>query len=63
MPAATLAAELGKTEDAVNMAVHRLRKRYREILEEQIAATLDDPSELEDEIRSLFEAITSGGKK
>ena len=59
VPVATLAAELGKSEEAVNMAVHRLRKRYREILEEQIAATLDDPSEMEDEIRSLFEAITS----
>ena len=59
VPAATLAAELGKTEGAVNMAIHRLRKRYREILEEQIAATLDDPSEMEDEIRSLFEAIAS----
>jgi DNA-directed RNA polymerase specialized sigma24 family protein len=57
--AATLAARLGKTEEAVHMAVHRLRKRYREILEEQIAATLDDPSEMEDESRSLFEAITS----
>lgn len=59
VPAATLAAELGKTEEAVNMAVHRLRKRYREILEQEIGATLDDPSEMEDEIRSLFEAITS----
>jgi len=57
--AATLAAKLGKTEAAVHMAVHRLRQRYREILEEQIAATLDDPSELEDEIRALFEAISS----
>ena len=59
VPAATLAAQLGKTEEAVHMAIHRLRKRYREILEAQIAATLDDPSEMEDEIRSLFEAITS----
>ncbi len=59
VPAATLAAQLGKTEEAVNMAVHRLRRRYREILEEQIAATLDDPSELEGEIRSLFDAITA----
>jgi DNA-directed RNA polymerase specialized sigma24 family protein len=57
IPSAILAAELGKTEEAVNMAVHRLRKRYRQILEEQIAATLDDRSEMEDEIRSLFEAI------
>ena len=57
--AATLAEQVGKSEEAVNMAVHRLRKRYREILEDQIAATLDDPSEMEDEIRSLFEAITT----
>jgi DNA-directed RNA polymerase specialized sigma24 family protein len=55
--AATLAAALGKTEEAVNMAVHRLRKRYREILEERIAATINDPSEMEDEIRSLFAAV------
>jgi DNA-directed RNA polymerase specialized sigma24 family protein len=59
VPAATLAARLGKSEQAVNTAVHRLRRRYREILEEQIAATLDDPSELEGEIRSLFDAITA----
>ena len=63
VPVATLAAELGKTEDAVNMAALRLRKRYREILEEQIAATLDDPWEMEDEIRSLFEAIASESGK
>ncbi len=55
---AALADQLGMTEAAVNVAAHRLRKRYRQILEEQIAATLDDPSALEDEIRSLFEAIT-----
>jgi DNA-directed RNA polymerase specialized sigma24 family protein len=57
--AATLAERVGRSEEAVNMAVHRLRKRYREILEDQIAATLDDPSEMEDEVRSLFEAITT----
>jgi RNA polymerase sigma factor (sigma-70 family) len=57
--AATLAEQLGKSEEAVHMAAHRLRKRYREILEDQIRATLDDPSEMEDEIRSLFEAIAS----
>jgi RNA polymerase sigma-70 factor (ECF subfamily) len=59
VPATTLAAELGTTEGAVHTAVHRLRKRYREILQEQITTTLDDPSEMEDEIRSLFEAIRS----
>lgn len=57
VPAATLASQLGMTEAAVHMAVHRLRKRYREILLEQIAATLDDPSETDDEVRSLFDAF------
>jgi RNA polymerase sigma-70 factor (ECF subfamily) len=59
VPAATLAAELGTTESAIYVAVHRLKKRYRDILQEQIAATLDDPSEVDDEIRSLFAAIRS----
>jgi RNA polymerase sigma-70 factor (ECF subfamily) len=59
VPTATLAAQLGMTEGAVHTAVHRLRKRYREILQEQIAATLHDPSEMDDEIRSLFNAIRS----
>jgi hypothetical protein len=45
------------SEGAVHNASHRLRKRYREILQEQIVATLDDPSELDDEIRSLFDAL------
>jgi DNA-directed RNA polymerase specialized sigma24 family protein len=57
--AATLAAELGKTEAAVNTAVHRLKKQYREILQEQIAATVHDASDIEDEIRSLFDVVRS----
>ena len=55
--AAVLAERLGMPENAVNIANHRLRERYRAILQEQIAATLDDPSEMDDEIRSLFDAI------
>jgi RNA polymerase sigma-70 factor (ECF subfamily) len=55
--AAELAERLNMSESAVNTAIHRMRKRYREILQEQIAATLDDPSEMDDEIRSLFDAI------
>jgi DNA-directed RNA polymerase specialized sigma24 family protein len=55
--AAEVAARLRMSEGAVHNASHRLRKRYREILQEQIVATLDDPSELDDEIRSLFDAL------
>jgi RNA polymerase sigma-70 factor (ECF subfamily) len=57
VPVATLASQLGTTEGAVNVAVHRLRKRFRQLLEEEIAETLDDPSDLDDEIRSLFDAL------
>ena len=39
------------------MAVHRLRRRYRALLREEIAQTLDDPAGVEDEIRALFAAL------
>jgi RNA polymerase sigma-70 factor (ECF subfamily) len=55
--AAELATRLGTTENAVHQATHRLRARYRAILKEEIAATLDDPSQVDEEIRSLFDAI------
>jgi RNA polymerase sigma-70 factor (ECF subfamily) len=41
----------------VATAVHRLRRRYRTILREEIAATVADPSEIDDEIRELFKAL------
>jgi RNA polymerase sigma-70 factor (ECF subfamily) len=59
VPAATLATQLGMTEEAVHVAVNRLKKRYRALLQGQIATTLDDPSEMDDEIRSRFDAIRS----
>ena len=52
-----MAAELGTTEAALNVAIHRLKKRFRQLLEEQIVETIDDPAELKDEIRALFEAL------
>jgi RNA polymerase sigma-70 factor (ECF subfamily) len=56
---AALATELEMSEGAVQVAVHRLRRRYRAILREQIAATLDIPTDacVEDEIRALFAAL------
>jgi RNA polymerase sigma-70 factor (ECF subfamily) len=56
---ATLAARLGTTEGAVRVAVHRLRRRYGERLRVEIAATVDDPTEVDDEIRKLFSALAS----
>jgi RNA polymerase sigma factor (sigma-70 family) len=54
-----VAAELDMTEGAVKVAAHRLRKRYRELLREEIAKTLRDGDSIEDEIRELFTALES----
>ena len=54
---AELARRLGTTAGAVQVAVHRLRRRYRELVREAIAATVADGAEVEDEIRDLFAAL------
>jgi DNA-directed RNA polymerase specialized sigma24 family protein len=54
---ADIAARLKLTEAAMKMAVQRLRRRYREILREQIAETVSSPEEIEEEIRHLFAAF------
>jgi RNA polymerase sigma-70 factor (ECF subfamily) len=59
VPYARLAAEWGTTEAAVQKAVYRLRRRYAALLREQIAATVADPDQVEDEIRDLFTALAS----
>ena len=57
VPYATIAGRLGTTEEAVAVAVHRLRRRYGELLRAEIASTLADPAEVDDEIRALFAAL------
>ena len=47
---AAIATRLGTTEGAIQVAVHRLRRRYREVLRARIAATLADPADVDDEI-------------
>jgi hypothetical protein len=42
------------------VAVHRLRKRYREILQEEIAETVADPAQVEGEIRYLVDVLARG---
>jgi len=59
VPYADLAARLNMTVGAVQVAVHRLRQRYREALRARIAATVDDPAKIDDEIRDLFTALSS----
>jgi RNA polymerase sigma-70 factor (ECF subfamily) len=54
---AALAVELGVTEGAVKVAAHRLRRRYRDVLREEIAHTVADPEEVDDELGRLLAAL------
>ena len=52
-----LAARLKQSEGALRVAVHRLRKRYRDLLRAEIEHTVSDPAHVEDEIHHLFRAL------
>lgn len=60
IPYAKAAADLGLEEGALRVAIHRLRKRYHELLRDEIAQTLSvcDSSAVEEELRSLRAALT-----
>jgi RNA polymerase sigma factor (sigma-70 family) len=60
IPYAQAAAALGMSENAVRVAVHRFRQRYRELLRKEIAQTLSDPAQVEEEMQSLFSALAEG---
>lgn len=51
------ARNLGMSEGAVKVAIHRLRRRFRELVKAEIASTLQDPSQAESELASLMEAL------
>jgi RNA polymerase sigma-70 factor (ECF subfamily) len=55
---ARLAQELGMSEGAITMAMHRMRRRYGELLREEIAATVTTPEEVEDELRHLMNVVS-----
>lgn len=54
---AALGRQLGMSEGAVKVAVHRLRKRYREMLKAEIADTVENPHQVAEELRSLMAAF------
>jgi len=53
------AVSLGMSVGAVQVAAHRLRRRYRELLEQEIAQTVASPDDIQDEVHSLFAALGS----
>ena len=55
---AEVSSRVGISENALRVAVHRLRKQYRQLLRAEIAGTLVDPQLLEDELQALYGAFS-----
>ena len=62
VPYRQVAAELGISESAVGVAVHRMRQRFGQVLREVIAQTVTNPAEIDDEIRSCCRRSRSLGR-
>jgi RNA polymerase sigma-70 factor (ECF subfamily) len=61
VPHAQIGSELGMSEGAVAVAVHRLRRRYRRLFQEEIAHTVAEPTEIETEVRHLISVLSGHG--
>ena len=57
-PYAALAREMNTSDGALKVAIHRLRKRYRELFRQEIADTVADPADVESELRFLAAVLT-----
>ena len=58
-PQAVAAEKLGLSVEAVKVAVHRLRKRFREAVKAEIAQTVSDSSDVREELDALMAALRS----
>jgi RNA polymerase sigma factor (sigma-70 family) len=54
---ADTASSLGVSEGAVKVSVHRLRRKFREILQDEISQTVSSHAEIEDELRHLWTSV------
>ena len=54
VPYSEVAKRLGMTVDAVRVAVHRLRRRCGDLVRHEIAQTVADQDDIDDELRALF---------
>jgi len=57
---AKLSVELGMTEAAVKKQLHNMRQRYRSLLRDEVSQTVEDPGEVDDEIRYLCASLATG---
>jgi len=52
---------LGMSDAAVRVAVHRMRQRYGELLRQEIAETVGDPAQVDDELKHALRSLGSAG--
>jgi len=57
VPYSDAAKKLGSSESAVKTSVHRLRQRFGSVLRQEIAETVAEPNEIEDEMRHMLQVI------
>jgi RNA polymerase sigma factor (sigma-70 family) len=57
---AKLSAELGMAETAVKKQLHNMRQRYRSLLRDEVSQTVEDPADVDDEIRYLCASLATG---
>jgi RNA polymerase sigma-70 factor (ECF subfamily) len=57
---ANLSAELGMAETAVKKQLHNMRQRYRSLLRDEVSQTVEDPADVDDEIRYLCATLATG---
>jgi RNA polymerase sigma factor (sigma-70 family) len=57
IPYAQVSQDLGMTPAALRVAVHRLRQQFQEVLRDEIGRTVDNPDQIEEEIRDLFACL------
>jgi len=57
---ANLSAELEMAETAVKKQLHNMRQRYRSLLRDEVSQTVDDPADVDDEIRYLCASLATG---
>jgi RNA polymerase sigma-70 factor (ECF subfamily) len=60
MSYANLSGELGMAETAVKKQLHNMRQRYRSLLRDEVSQTVEDPADVDDEIRYLCAALATG---
>ena len=56
---ADIAQKLGMSETAARVAVHRLRRRYRQLIRAEVANTVASPDEVDAEMRHLLQVLVN----